>query len=99
MRMLLKARMDTEHANRAVQSGAMEKSLMAVLDDLEPEAAYFVAEEGKRCALIVFDMQDASELPKVAEPFFSEFDAEVFVQPAMTPEDVRTGLAAWAGTR
>lgn len=99
MRMMLKARMQTDHGNRAVQSGAMEKTLMSVLEELQPEAAYFVAEEGERCALIFFDMQDASELPKVCEPFFMEYDAKVSVQPAMNADDVRAGLADWAGRR
>lgn len=99
MRMLLKARIQTDHGNRAIQSGSMEKTLMSVMEELKPEAAYFTAEEGERCALIFFDMQEASELPKVCEPFFMEYDAKVTVQPAMTADDVRNGLAEWAGKR
>jgi hypothetical protein len=99
MRMLLKARLETERGNRAIQSGDMEKSLMSVLEELKPEAAYFVADEGRRCALIFFDMQEPAELPRVCEPFFLEYDAEVSVQPAMTIDDVRSGFAQWAGMR
>jgi hypothetical protein len=97
MRMLLKARLRTEEGNLAIKSGEMEKTLLAIMDDLKPEAAYFVPDGGRRCALIFFDMQDSSELPRITEPFFMEYDAEVSVQPAMNVEDVRNGLAALTG--
>jgi hypothetical protein len=98
MRMLLKARIQTEQGNRAIQTGSMEKTLLSVLEELQPEAAYFLADEGERCALIFFDMQDASELPRVCEPFFLEYDAKVTIQPAMNVDDVREGLAVFSGT-
>jgi hypothetical protein len=98
MRMLLKARIQTEQGNRAIQTGSMEKTLLSVLEELQPEAAYFLADEGERCALIFFDMQEASELPRVCEPFFMEYDAKVTIQPAMNVDDVREGLAAFSGT-
>ncbi|MDT0380390.1 hypothetical protein RM572_16670 [Streptomyces sp. DSM 42041] len=97
MRMLLKARLRTEQGNRAIQSGEMEKTLLALLEDLKPEAAYFVPDEGKRCALIFFDMEDSWELPRITEPFFMEYDAEVSIQPAMNVEDAQRGLAALTG--
>ncbi|THA23818.1 hypothetical protein E4198_02920 [Streptomyces sp. RKND-216] len=97
MRMLLKARLRTDQGNRAMQSGELEKTLLAVLEDLKPEAAYFVSDEGKRCALIFFGMGDSWEPPRIAEPFFMEYDAEVAVQPAMNIEDAQRGLAALTG--
>lgn len=97
MRMLLKARINTEKGNKAIQSGELEKTLMAVLEDLKPEAAYFVADGGERCALIFFDMQDASAIPRACEPFFLEFGAHVTLQPAMNANDVQTGIAAFMG--
>lgn len=97
MRMLLKARLSTEQGNRAIQAGTMEKTIMAIVEELKPEAVYFTPDEGRRCALVFFDMQDPSELPRITEPFFMDFDAEVSVQPVMTVEDARKGLAAIAG--
>ncbi len=35
-----------------------------------PEAAYFLAEDGMRTALIFFDLQEPSQIPAVAEPAF-----------------------------
>lgn len=92
MRMLLRAVMPTEAGNAAVRKGTLESTLKKILADLKPEAAYFVATDtGERCAVIVFDMKDSSELPKVAEPWFLAFNAQVTVRPVMSPEDLAAG--------
>ena len=89
MRMLLRAVIPTETANAAVRKGTLESTLKKILADLKPEAAYFVAtDSGERCAVIVFDMKESSELPKVAEPWFLAFNARVTVRPTMTPQDL-----------
>ena len=89
MRMLLKATLPNEPANSMIRNGTFEPTLKKVLADLKPEAAYFIASDsGERCGLIVFDMKESSELPKVAEPFFLAFNARVTVRPTMTPQDL-----------
>ncbi len=89
MRMLLRAVIPTEPANAAVRKGTLQSTLKKILADLKPEAAYFVATDtGERCAVVVFDMKESSELPKVAEPWFLAFNAQVTVRPVMTPEDL-----------
>ena len=47
---------------------------------------------GARGGYIVINMDDASEIPAKAEPFFQELGATVEFFPVMTPEDLRTGL-------
>ena len=89
MRMLLTATLSTEAANAAVLNGTLESTIKKILAELKPEAAYFIASAGgERCGLIVFDMKDSSELPKIAEPWFLAFNARVSVQPTMTPQDL-----------
>ena len=79
-----------------VRNGTFESTIKKILADLKPEAAYFVAtDSGERCAVIVFDMKDSSELPKVAEPLFLAFNARVSVRPTMTPQDLAAG---WPGS-
>jgi hypothetical protein len=56
---------------------------------LEPEAAYF-----SRRPPTSIDMQDSSELPAAADPFFQELGAEVTFQPVMNLDDLQKGLAA-----
>jgi len=46
------------------------------MDDLKPKAVYFTEEDGMRSAILVVDLASASDVPKIAEPFFLKFDAE-----------------------
>jgi hypothetical protein len=87
--MLLTVTLPNEAANAAVRNGTLESTIKKILSEVKPEAAYFIASHsGERCGLIVFDMKDSSELPKIAEPWFLAFNARVSVQPAMTPQDL-----------
>lgn len=89
MRMLLQAVIPNEPANAMIRNGTFDATIKKVLTDLKPEAAYFIAtDNGERCGIIVFDMKDSSELPRVAEPFFLAFNARVTVKPTMTPQDL-----------
>jgi hypothetical protein len=71
MRMLLKATIPTELGNRAIKDGSFAKVMEATMANLKPEAAYFVAERGRRCALFFFDMRDASDIPGTPSHFSS----------------------------
>ncbi|GAA3966973.1 hypothetical protein GCM10022384_18110 [Streptomyces marokkonensis] len=93
MRVLLRATLDTEKANEAIRSGKLPELINRTLDHLEPEAAYFGPLGGRRTALMVFDMQDSSELPPTGEPFFTQLNAEVEISPIMNAEDLRKGLS------
>ena len=63
---------------------------------LKPEAAYCVAERGRRCALFFFDMRDASDIPGIAEPLFVGLHAEIELAPVMNADDLKKGLGAVA---
>ena len=93
MRVLLRATLDTEKANEAIRSGKLPEVISRTLDQLKPEAAYFGPVGGRRTALLVFDMQDSSELPPTGEPLFTELNAEVEVSPIMNADDLRKGLS------
>ena len=89
MRMLLRAIIPNEPANTMVRNGTLQSTLQKILADLKPEAAYFVASDsGERCAVIILDMKESSELPKVAEPWFLSFNAHVTVRPTMNAQDL-----------
>jgi hypothetical protein len=93
MRMLLIAKSPAARFNAGVRSGGSRKALMRILEELKPEAAYFTEIEGKRTAVMVIDVKDASEIPKYAEPFFLNFESEVEFHPVMLPQDLgRAGL-------
>jgi hypothetical protein len=92
MRMLLKAQLDVDKSNQALSEGRLQEALRSVLNDLKPEAAYFAPLDGKRTALIVFDMDDPSDLPRISEPFFQTASAAVEVMPVMNADDLLAGL-------
>jgi hypothetical protein len=48
-----------------------------------------------RAALLVVDVASPSDVPKLAEPFFLNFDAECRLRIVMSPADLKTaGLDA-----
>ena len=94
MRMMMKAKMDTAAANKAIQAGRMPTVMRSPMEQLKPEAAYFGPDGGHRTAFIIFQMDDPSQLPSISEPLFSEFNATVEVFPVMDREDLERGLSA-----
>jgi hypothetical protein len=92
MRMLLRIQMETEAANRAIRDGSWARTMERVMQELQPEAAYFAAQDGKRTGLIVFDLKEPAQIPSVAEPFFMAVNASIEISPVMTMEDVQAGL-------
>lgn len=93
MRMLVRIQVSTADGNRAIQDGTFPAVVEKAMQELEPEAAYFVAEDGKRTFYWFLNMDDQSDLPWVAERFFTGLNATVQTTPAMTIEDVQKGLA------
>ena len=94
MRMMLKAVMPVEKGNQAIKDGSLPRLIETVMKELEPESAYFYAENGKRSCQMVFDMKDTSQIPVVAERFFMDLNAELSITPVMTAEDLKKGLDA-----
>ena len=56
--------------------------------DLKPEAVYFTDNNGQRSAFIFLEMQDASQIPAIAEPWLLAFNASIEIHPVMVPDDL-----------
>jgi hypothetical protein len=92
--MMMRLLLDTDAGNCAIKDGSMEQIIEESLKRLRPEAAYFFPENGMRAGLIVFDLNDTSELPKLMEPLFQELCAKIWFTPVMSAEDLQKGLKA-----
>ncbi len=90
--MMMKVQMDTEAGSRAIADGSLAQVMQETLGKLQPEAAYFGPENGRRTAFIVFDLQDPSQLPTVTEPLFSTMKATIQMFPVMDREGLQRGL-------
>jgi hypothetical protein len=93
MRILLTVTFPHAEFNAAVRDGSVGQKLNRILDELQPEAAYFTDHHGKRSAILVVDLPDASKIPALAEPWFLTFSADVELRFVMEPEDLeKAGL-------
>ena len=88
MRMMMKVNMTVEAGNRAVKANKLGQTIQAILADQKPEAVYFCADNGQRTGYVIVNIKEASEIPKLAEPWFLAFNAAVELQPVMVPEDL-----------
>ena len=89
MRFLVKVNIPVEAGNKAVKDGTLGKTIQRILQEQKPEAAYFVAENGQRCGYLILNMENASKIPSIAEPWFLAFNASVEMHPAMVIEDLQ----------
>jgi hypothetical protein len=92
MRMMMKVSIPVEAGNKGVVEGLLPKTVMAFVDQMKPEAAYFGLDNGRRTAFFVFDMTDNAMIPTAAEPFFMNLNASIECQPIMNLEDMRSGI-------
>ena len=88
MRFLLKVTIPVESGNAAAKAGKLGSTIQTILAELKPEAVYFTDNDGKRAAFIFLDLQDASQIPAVAEPWMLAFNASIEFRPVMIPEDL-----------
>ena len=88
MRMLMNVEFPLEPFNTAVRDGSVGPKIQKILDASKPEVAYFSEHHGRRGGTFVVNLNDPSEVPSLAEPWFLTFNAVVEFRVAMKPEDL-----------
>ena len=88
MRFLIKVSIPVEAGNEAAKAGKLGATIQSILADLKPEAVYFTDDNGQRTGFLFIEMQDASQIPAIAEPWFLAFNASVEIHPVMVPDDL-----------
>ena len=93
MRMMMRAKIPVEAGNVGLSDGSLPETLQQVMKITQPEAVYIGTEDGERRVLIFFDLEDASDIPAVTEPFFQKMNASVELTPVMNLDDLQAGMA------
>ena len=94
MRFMLRVTIPVESGNAAAKAGKLGTTIQSILEDIKPEAAYFTDEDGRRAGFIFFDLEHASQIPAIAEPWMQSFNATIELHPVMIPEDLAKTEAA-----
>jgi hypothetical protein len=98
MRMLLTVEFPHEPFNSIVRKGVIGETMGRVLETMQAESVYFTEQDGRRGAVMIVNVADPSEIPKLAEPWFLTFNADCRFRIAMTIEDLqRANLQQFAG--
>jgi hypothetical protein len=93
MRVVLKFTIPVERGNAAARDGTLGAAIEALVEQTKAEAAYFMLEDGERAGMIIFDLVDQADAAAINEPFFAAVDAAISIQPVLTLDDLRRGLA------
>ena len=99
MRMLLNVVFPNEQFNAAVRQGTIGQTIEKILGDAKPESVYFTEQDGQRGALLIVNVNNASQVPELAEPWFLHFNAECKFRIVMTPEDLKNASLAELGKK
>ena len=93
MRMLMNIRIPHEPFNTTVRQGTSGTILKRILEEAKPEMVYFTEQDGRRGCVMAVNVNNASDIPALAEPWFLNFKADCEFRIAMTPEDLeKSGL-------
>jgi hypothetical protein len=63
------------------------------VEELQPETPYFSDMDGARGGYLIVEMEDASQIPAIAEPLFLGLGATI-QHPVRTPENLAKGVRA-----
>lgn len=99
MRMMMYVSFPVETFNAAARDGSVGGKIQAILEAQKPESVYFTDLHGKRTAVIVVEIAEATQIPAMAEPWFLAFHAGIEMHPVMVPADLAAaGLEGLAKT-
>ncbi len=88
MRTIFKISIPPEPFNTLAREGVVGQKIGRIIEETKPETIYFTGNRYGRGALAVYDIQNGSGFPAVAEPWFLTFNAEIEYDAAITPEEM-----------
>ena len=88
MRMVLEVSIPNDPFNAMVREGTAAKAMQKILESNKPQGAYFMEVNGLRTGILIVELSETSQIPKLCEPWFLTFNAQCRLRPCMTPEDL-----------
>ncbi len=88
MRLLFKMKFPVETVNSLARAGVVGQKVGAIVEATKPERIYFTGNGSGRGAVAVYDLEDGSQIPVVAEPWMLTLNAQIAYDAAMTPEEL-----------
>lgn len=88
MKFIMKVRMSLERGNDAMRNPQFGLRMQQLLSEIKAEATYFSVINGQRGAYIIINLNDPSEMPAVAEPFWYWLNADIEFYPVLSLEDL-----------
>ena len=79
--------------NALVRDPNLQSRMDTVIGDIRPEVVYFTIEGGQRTVYLIVNLENPEDMPRVAEPLWLSWKADVAVQPVFTGEDMEKGMA------
>ena len=88
MRLMLRFTIPVEKGNEAEADGSLSEAIKGLIDQVQPEAAYFHLQDGKRAGTIFFEESDQARMAVINEPLFAKLNAAIEIQPAVSLEEL-----------
>ncbi len=88
MRLMLRFTIPVEKGNEAEVDGSLPRAIKELVERVQPEAAYFHLQDGKRAGTIFFEEADQSRMMEINEPLFAKLNAAIDIQPVVSLEEL-----------
>jgi hypothetical protein len=99
MKLIVEVSFPLEPFNTYVREGTAGGKIGEVLGAIKPEVIYFTDNGVGRGAMMIIEVDSASQVPHVTEPLMLNFGASVHYRLAMAPEELQSaGLERYATT-
>lgn len=97
MKFIVEVGFPTEPFNSYVRDGTAGRRLGEAIGAIGPEVVYMTDNGVGRGALMIVEIEGASQVPHVTEPLMLAFDASVHYRVAMSPDELQAaGLERYA---
>jgi hypothetical protein len=89
MKMLMMVECPNEPFNSLIKAGTAGQVIERILASIKAEAAYFTEQDGMRGGIFLVDVNEPSDIPALAEPFFLNFNASCKFRIMLSAQDLQ----------